>query len=78
MFSHVTIGTQDLPRAEAFYDAALAPLGILRVPGKFAGWASWQRPGEASKLWVGKPQTASRRAMAMVGWWPSPCPRARL
>ena len=28
MFSHITIGTQDLPRALAFYDAALAPLGI--------------------------------------------------
>ena len=56
MFSHVTIGTQDLPRAVAFYDAALAPLGILRVEGRFAGWASWQRAGEAEKLWVGKPQ----------------------
>ena len=56
MFSHVTIGAQDLPRAEAFYDAALAPLGILRVQGRFAEWASWQRPGEAEKLWVGKPQ----------------------
>lgn len=28
MFSHITIGTQDLPRALAFYDAALALLGI--------------------------------------------------
>jgi len=56
MFSHVTIGARDLPRAEAFYDAALAPLGNLRVPGKFEGWASWQRPGEAEKLWIGKPQ----------------------
>jgi catechol 2,3-dioxygenase-like lactoylglutathione lyase family enzyme len=28
MFSHVTIGTTDLARAAAFYDAALAPLGI--------------------------------------------------
>jgi catechol 2,3-dioxygenase-like lactoylglutathione lyase family enzyme len=56
MFSHVTIGTQDLPRAMAFYDAAPAPLGILRVQGRFAEWASWQRPGEAEKLWVGKPQ----------------------
>jgi len=55
MFSHVTIGTRDLRRAEAFYDAALAPLGILRVQGRFEGWASWQRPGEVGKLWVGKP-----------------------
>jgi predicted lactoylglutathione lyase len=27
------------------------------VPGtKYPGWACWQRPGEAEKLWVGKPQ----------------------
>jgi catechol 2,3-dioxygenase-like lactoylglutathione lyase family enzyme len=31
MFSHVTLGTHDLPRAVAFYDAVLAPLGIERV-----------------------------------------------
>ena len=55
MFSHVTIGTNDLPRAVAFYDAVLAPLGIERVPGKYPGWAAWQRPGEAGKLWVGRP-----------------------
>jgi len=56
MISHVTIGTTDLNRAMEFYDAALAPLGIHRVPGtKFTGWASWQRAGETGKLWVGKP-----------------------
>ena len=32
MFSHVTMGTHNLDRAAAFYDAALAPLGIVRVP----------------------------------------------
>jgi catechol 2,3-dioxygenase-like lactoylglutathione lyase family enzyme len=57
MFSHVTIGTQDLARALTFYDAALAPLGIQRVPGtKYTGWARWQRAGQAETLWVGKPQ----------------------
>ncbi len=55
MFSHLTIGTHDLERAIAFYDAVLKPLGIHRVPSKFATWAAWQRPGEAVKLWVGKP-----------------------
>jgi catechol 2,3-dioxygenase-like lactoylglutathione lyase family enzyme len=55
MFSHVTIGTNDLARALAFYDAALAPLGIERVPSKYQTWASWQRSGEAAKLWVGRP-----------------------
>jgi catechol 2,3-dioxygenase-like lactoylglutathione lyase family enzyme len=55
MFSHVTIGTNNLERAIAFYDAVLAPLGIERVPSKYEKWSAWQRPGEAPKLWVGFP-----------------------
>jgi catechol 2,3-dioxygenase-like lactoylglutathione lyase family enzyme len=56
MFSHITIGTKDIPRALAFYDAALAPLGIKRVPGtKYANWAAWRRDDDPSTLWVGKP-----------------------
>jgi catechol 2,3-dioxygenase-like lactoylglutathione lyase family enzyme len=55
MFSHLTIGTRDLARAVAFYDVVLAPLGIERLPVKYPTWASWQRPGEAPKLWVGLP-----------------------
>ncbi len=55
MFSPLTIGTNDLARAAPFYDAALAPLGIERVPSKYQSWAAWQRPGEATKLWVGRP-----------------------
>jgi catechol 2,3-dioxygenase-like lactoylglutathione lyase family enzyme len=30
MFSHVTIGTNDLAKALAFYDALLKPLGVAR------------------------------------------------
>jgi catechol 2,3-dioxygenase-like lactoylglutathione lyase family enzyme len=56
MFSHVTIGTMNLDRAVAFYDAVLSPLGIERVPGtKYAGWASWRRGGGSETLWVGRP-----------------------
>lgn len=55
MFSHVTIGTHDLSRAIAFYDAVLAPLGIERVASKYSTWAAWQRPGEPEKFWVGRP-----------------------
>jgi len=55
MFSHMTIGTRDLARAVAFYDVVLTPLGIERLPVKYPTWASWQRPGEAPKLWVGLP-----------------------
>ena len=28
IFTHLTVGTNDLPRAKAFYDAALAAIGI--------------------------------------------------
>lgn len=31
MLDHLSLGTTDLARAAAFYDAALAPLGIVRV-----------------------------------------------
>lgn len=55
MFSHITIGTHDLPRAIAFYDAVLAPLGIERVAGKYVNWAAWQRRGDAARFWVGLP-----------------------
>lgn len=55
MFSHLTIGTHDLARAVAFYDAVLAPLGIERVASQYENWAAWQRPGETAKLWVGRP-----------------------
>jgi len=55
MFSHVTIGTNNLTRAVAFYDVVLAPLGIERVPSKYPNWAAWRRPSEAEKFWVGQP-----------------------
>jgi catechol 2,3-dioxygenase-like lactoylglutathione lyase family enzyme len=55
MFSHMTIGTSDLPRAEAFYDAVLAPLGIERVTSKFPNWGAWHRPSEPARFWVGRP-----------------------
>ena len=55
MFSHVMVGTRDLSRASAFYDAVLPPLGIERVASKYENWAAWHRPGEAGKFWVGRP-----------------------
>ena len=65
MFSHLTIGTNDLARAMAFYDAVLAPLGIERVPSQYEKWAAWQRPREAPKLWVGLPYN---QLPASWGW----------
>jgi catechol 2,3-dioxygenase-like lactoylglutathione lyase family enzyme len=31
MFTHVTVGTNDLAKARAFYDAVLTPLGYKRI-----------------------------------------------
>jgi catechol 2,3-dioxygenase-like lactoylglutathione lyase family enzyme len=31
IFTHVTVGTNDLVKARAFYDAVLAPLGLKRL-----------------------------------------------
>jgi len=62
MISHVTIGTNDLARARAFYDAALAPLGLVcRYAGPGAlGYGPPRgrlRPDGASvmQLWVMTP-----------------------
>jgi catechol 2,3-dioxygenase-like lactoylglutathione lyase family enzyme len=74
MFSHMTIGTPDLPRAEAFYDAVLALLGIERVTSKFPNWAAWHRPSETDDGTQLKPRVpdgagdpANRRAEHVAG-----------
>jgi catechol 2,3-dioxygenase-like lactoylglutathione lyase family enzyme len=47
MFSHVTVGTSDLARAQRFYDALLLPLGLIRrvvVPDGGPLAACWVSP----------------------------------
>src|ERR1700761_9637715 len=41
MIGYVTVGTNDLPRAAAFYDALLAELGARRMMGgdRFVAWS---------------------------------------
>lgn len=39
MIGYVTLGTNDLPRATAFYDALLEPLGIRRIMDFGRGYA---------------------------------------
>lgn len=68
MFSHITIGTNDLAHAAAFYDAALAPLGITRGSSPWETWAMWRRPGGYHPmLWVGQPFDQSEAAPGN-GW----------
>jgi catechol 2,3-dioxygenase-like lactoylglutathione lyase family enzyme len=54
MFSHVTLGTADIARAIAFYDALLAPLGLKRqdthVEHGYAGWAA--APETTPQFWM--------------------------
>ncbi|NOV17670.1 VOC family protein [Ensifer adhaerens] len=50
MFSHVTVGCSDLDRAALFYDAVLAPLGLVRrtvTPDGGPAAACWIAPGQA-------------------------------
>jgi catechol 2,3-dioxygenase-like lactoylglutathione lyase family enzyme len=63
MLTYVYFGTNDLPRAIAFYSAALAPLGMRRcVTGDAqwdsvsAGWGTYEDDGERElAFWIGLP-----------------------
>ncbi len=49
MFRHVMLGCRDLDRAASFYDAVLAPLGLVRravVPDGGPASACWTGPGK--------------------------------
>ena len=64
MWSHVSLGTRELARAAAVYDAVLAPLGHVRVwsnaqavgygpPGGADGLALFFQPGDSGPLAAG-------------------------
>jgi catechol 2,3-dioxygenase-like lactoylglutathione lyase family enzyme len=62
MFTYVCLGTNDLARAGRFYDAALAPLRLVRCvtefdePDSLIGWGSYTNQGQQElALWLGKP-----------------------
>jgi catechol 2,3-dioxygenase-like lactoylglutathione lyase family enzyme len=63
MFTYLTLGTNDLERAIAFYDAALAALGLKRCVTDdpdwdciAAGWGTYEDGGARQlALWVCKP-----------------------
>lgn len=61
MFDHVSIGVRDLARAKRFYDAALGPLGYVRL-SEDAGALGYGRGRVA--LWIG---TAARPVPADPG-----------
>lgn len=54
MFSHVTIGSNDLGAAKPFYDALLAPLGLVRHMD-FPNAVGYGPAGGRPQLWVLNP-----------------------
>lgn len=70
MIGYVTLGTNDLPRAAAFYDELLAVMGAKRFmeEEQFIAWAvDPKRPGlAASKPFDGKPATAGNGTMVAL------------
>jgi catechol 2,3-dioxygenase-like lactoylglutathione lyase family enzyme len=57
MFSYVSLGTRDLARSIAFYDAVLAPLGHRRLaePDTNSTSAAWGLDDPGPHLWVTLP-----------------------
>lgn len=57
MYSHVTVGTDDIERAGRFYDAVLAPLGIERHKSfrVALGYAPKGFSGVNAPFWVLRP-----------------------
>lgn len=79
MFSHVTVGTNDLDKAAAFYDAVLIPLGLCRRPVTPDGGpacACWISAGSPlPRFYVYSPTTARTPLRVMAAWWLSLPPR---
>jgi len=56
MLLYATLGTNDLDRAVAFYDALLGALGHARLPDGPEGWAGWgQDYDQGFGLWLCAP-----------------------
>jgi catechol 2,3-dioxygenase-like lactoylglutathione lyase family enzyme len=71
MIGYVTLGTNDLPRATAFYDALLAEMGVKRMMefgGRGYGWAAaMDKPMLCiMKPYDGRPATVGNGVMAGI------------
>ena len=54
LFSHVTIGTNDLAKAKAFYDALLRPLGIV-CRAEHPEAVAYGLPEGPTPIWIVRP-----------------------
>ena len=67
-FLYLTLGTHDLARAARFYDAALAPLGLIRRATEATEVGYGLPDDRRTRLWVtlpfdGKPATVGNGSM---------------
>jgi catechol 2,3-dioxygenase-like lactoylglutathione lyase family enzyme len=54
MFSHVTIGSNDVAKAKGFYDGLVKPLGLVRH-ADYPNAVGYGRAGGRPQLWVVNP-----------------------
>jgi catechol 2,3-dioxygenase-like lactoylglutathione lyase family enzyme len=54
-FLYVTLGTKDLPRAARFYDATLAPLGLVRRATEDSEFGYGLPDDRRTRLWITLP-----------------------
>ncbi len=54
MFSHVTIGANDVPKAKTFYDALSKALGLVRH-ADYPEAAGYGRPDGRAQVWIVRP-----------------------
>jgi catechol 2,3-dioxygenase-like lactoylglutathione lyase family enzyme len=70
VIGYVTVGTNDLPRAAAFYDALLAEVGakrLLELPRGLMWGVSWDKPSLAALTpYDGKPATVGNGTMVSL------------
>jgi catechol 2,3-dioxygenase-like lactoylglutathione lyase family enzyme len=59
MFSHVTVGSNDIARAKSFYDAATKPLGLVRKADHKEA-AGYGTPDGRPRLWIVTPLDKQR------------------
>ncbi|MBM3646536.1 MAG: VOC family protein [Alphaproteobacteria bacterium] len=54
MFSHVTVGTNDIGKAKSFFDGLTKPLGLVRL-ADYPNAVGWGRQGGRPQLWATTP-----------------------
>jgi catechol 2,3-dioxygenase-like lactoylglutathione lyase family enzyme len=72
MIGYVILGTNDLPRASAFYDALLAEMGVTRMMDFGARGYAWAAAMDKPMLCImtpydGRPATVGNGVMAGIG-----------